>query len=1336
MKNKGLFNSLFIEELKRNLEPDDSSLGRMATLTQAWSTTNSKSQASIWDTFLKQAVSFLEFVPPNEEVATGLFPLYEDWNYTDCISVLYLIPPGSDIDSTNVGSFYPAKLIAELKDRSLTWGILTDGDLWRLYSVKSARPFEDYIELSLGQTMEQSDKAEYCLFERFFHKESFVLKSIDEQDNSDQKDTAQSVRKCRLDHDREQSEHVLSERVKTPFLEQIDEVLQYVCNGFINDTPKTGEEYSEEERNEIFESAVKLIYRCLFLFYAEARRLLPSDPEKAEIYRQHSIQSLCREAHSFRWGKRSDLDQYDLWKHLKGLINAVNDGDPEYGIMGYNGGLFDDEQERFLGNHQLRNDFLSRALYLLAYVEPIENEFDQEYLIPYEDLEVRHLGELYENILEYTVQLADANRYRRRTKKGVQLLLASQTTKQKGDGEIKQGDIYFGESALARKQSGSYYTPESLVRFLNEKTIIQPLRQVFQEKYEQRFKDFLEQVSKGYDLGTQSGAVQSAIALIERFVKEEVLNFKVCDPAMGSGHFLVDAANQMTGLVISLLERIPFVEGANNEISSDPNNWRRLITRHCIYGVDLNPLAVDLAKLSLWLNCFASDHKLTFLDHHIRCGNSLIGLRSLDQLSSIPERKKDSTRKKDTQKLLFDFDDLSDVLNEASEGISSISQINEDDTDAQKALLEESQKSIAKLRSLSDLYTSYLMDSNIQPHDYKDIFDRQARGIPITNSLNLAIPEILESVDQYKNRHHFFHWPLEFPDIFGPNAIRGFSATVGNPPWDVLQPNTQEFYSVYDPNFREYGKQEAIKVIKQLHVAHANIAQKWKQYESGFSESSKYFKEKEAYNSLQKGKIDLYKAFLERFYAVLKRDGHLGIIVPSGLYTDQGCQPLREQFFYKSRINFLYCFENRWPAVFTAVDGRFKFVLFNTQKGGSTETFKCAFMEHDPERLSLIDSSALKMSLDNVRKFSPNSLSVMEFRTQNEIEIIRKVYKDHLHLGSYSPSFWNVSLTQDFNLTSDSHLFNKVAKGIRLYEGKTFFSFDNEYSEISLWIEEPYVRERFLYKKFKKIIDLGKTPDITDYELYRGAFRRIAASTNERTLISTVLPARTVCPHTVFSIQRVAQGKNGEPYDLINASQTVFVVALLNSFVMDFVIRRKISTGLDMHYIYTLPVQRLGIGDTDDRKFFSTIIARGSRLICTTIDYAELWREVFDSDWKSTNYWYPTLAPIDNYGPVQEQEIRNRLKYENENLTSEWSLHCGVHDRLPDRRDTGNRAQLRAEIDAYVAHLYGLTREDFSYILDTFPVLRRKEEQAFGEFMSKRKCLEEFDRIALILDQK
>ena len=1322
MKNNGLFSSLFIEELKDSVKLDDAAQGRMATLAQTWRTHNSEDAKSLWESFLKQALSYLEFVPPVNPTAPGVYPLYEDYNFSKYISVLYLAPPGSDIDNTSVGSFYPAKLLVQLKKRKLNWGILTDGASWRLYSTKSSRPYEDYVELPLEQALEGSDEAEYGLFERFFHKDSFIAEET-EGTESGQHDESVGIYKCRLDRDRNQSEQVLEEWIKKPFLAQVDEVLQYICNGFIFDTQKSGEEYTERERAEIFESAVKLIYRCLFLFYAEARRLLPTDPEKADLYRRHSIQTLCLEARKFRWGQRRDTDQYDLWKHLKGLIGAVNDGDSEYGIMGYNGGLFDDEEEWFLGQHQLRNDFLSRALYLLAFVEPYDNESDGEYAIPYEDLEVRHLGELHENILEYTVQLADADRIRRRTKKGMEILLASEATKKAGDTLIKKGDVYFGESALERKQTGSYYTPESLVRFLNEKTIVQPLYQTFEENYRQRFNEFLEQAGNGHDAGTRRGAAQSAAALVGRFVEEEVLNFKVCDPAMGSGHFLVDAANQMAGLVVALLAEVPYVEGMTVSVTSRLNDWRRRITRHCIYGVDLNPLAVNLAKLSLWLNCFAIEHKLTFLDHHVRCGNSLIGIRSLNQLTSIPERKNGRRKKKENQTgdLFPNFREYAALLSEAAVDVQSINEMDEDDTDTQKAVFDEARKKLSDLRPLADLHIAYLMDSDIQSDDYNKLFYRLAKQQALGNALDPALPEIQNSVDAYQKRHHFFHWPLEFPDVFPDKNSsfrihhsefrRGFSATVGNPPWNIVKPNSQEFFSDYDPKFRSYKKQEANRVSKKLMADNPTVVEKWEKYCNGFAEQSAYFKEPLSYSALGKGDINTFKLFLEQFFTVLGDGGRMGIVVPSGIYTDLGSQPLRERFFNQSRIDFLYCFENR-RAVFN-IHRSFKFVLFGAQKGGKTDRFKCAFMEHDPERLPLIDANALKMSVKQVKKFSPDTLSVMEFKNQRDIDITAQIYRDWPLLGEKLEDTWNVKFRSELHMTNDSNLFKTAPTDCPLFEGKMIFLFDSHFESPRYWLDRDEVNEA-----------LGENAWESNH--YRVGFRNIGRNTDTRTLICGIVP-----PSFHGNSFPTITPRNRQWYGP-NELETTWIASILSSLCVDFVIRQKVSANINFFYIDSLPVPRGKIQNT----VWDAIIARAIRLFCCETNFKELWSKIFNIDWQTPTFWYLSSAPIDTYGPAHEQEIRRRLRDEAQNLTSEWGPHCGVHDRLPDRRGTGDRAQLRAEIDAYVAHLYGLSRDDFAYILDTFPVLKKKEKKAFGEFMSKRKCLEEYDRIGKIMNAK
>lgn len=1369
MKNAGLFSTIFLDSVQEDIDCSDDAQGRLVTLSQSWQRREAGNAASLWKSFIKAALGNLGFVVEERtglEPGRGLHQLYEDYGFQNCVALLYLVEPDADLDDQSVGRFWPAKLITALRARKLNWGILTNGATWRLYSTKSAKPFEDHVELDLAAALSGQDETAYALFERFFHADCFVpverddyeaekvkqfkalgLKakrqkhaaSGDDNEESDEAESdAEKERKAgiylsRLDLDGEVSEGVLEAWVKSPLLGQVDGVLRYICNGFIADTPRTGETYTEDERREVFESSVKLLYRCLFLFYAEARKLLPSEDRHADLYAPHSIRALCEEARKFRWNERSDNAGYDLWQHLKGLVQAVNEGDPGYGIMGYNGGLFDDQEERFLGQHRLRNDFIWPALYWLAYVDPIDEGEDEEYAIPYQDLEVRHLGEMYEAILEYKVRLADTDYLRRRSKNGWQTLPAAGQKTQEGDIRIKAGDIFFGETALERKQSGSYYTPESLVRFLVGKAVIAPLQERWDSTCEKRFGEYLEQTRAGFDDAARRGAIRSAEELIHDFVKREVLTYKVCDPAMGSGHFLVAAANLMADFVAGLLARIEPLAGAPSGITGAPNHWRRLVTRHCLYGADLNPLAVNLAKLALWLNCFARDHKLTFLDHHLRCGNSLIGLRDLSVLKKIPIRRRDGKRVQEeieaaeNELPLGLGKELEQKLSEAATAIHSILDMAEDDTDRQRdAFAEASHELNASFSPLADLHTAYLMDSSFAPADYARLLAHFAEG-GSNSGVPLDLREVWERVETLCERHDYFHWPLEFPDVFGEAEGAGFSATVGNPPWDVLEPHTLEFYSDYDVNFRMLERKAATKRIKELHEQHPSLDEKWASYEALFGEASNWFKEPEAYEALTKGKVDLYKAFLERFFQVLKTDGRLGVVCPSGIYTDESAIPLRQVFFDQSRIQSLYCFENRWPVVFEAVDSRFKFVLFCTQRGGSTERFRCAFMQHDPERLPIIEQRSAKVEYSQVTRFSPEALALMEFNSQTAVTIVSKQYSAAPLLSEALDKNWNIKQSYEFNMTTHRPLFNEDEDGYRLFEGKMIAAYDHLFAPPSFWMKEAISRREELKGWWRMLHKKNKKPDALDQEQYRVGFRNIAASTNERAFNSTLLPRKVACPHTMVLIRRlVPNAETGMPEEWINSSQSVFLTSCFNSFSCDYLIRMKITTHLDMHIVYSLPIPRLGSGEPRDRTYFWPVVARALRLISTTDEYADLWAEVFPQIPSDT---LDSLAsPPPAYGPAHEQSLRARLADSYGELTAEWSSDCGLHDRNPDRRDTGDRAQTRAEIDALVAHLYGLTRDEFSYILDTFPVLRRKEIAAFGEYQSKRKALEEFDR--------
>jgi len=473
----------------------------------------------------------------------------------------------------------------------------------------------------------------------------------------------------------------------------------------------------------------------------------------------------------------------------------------------------------------------------------------------------------------------------------------------------------------------------------------------------------------------------------------------------------------------------------------------------------------------------------------------------------------------------------------------------------------------------------------------------------------------------------------------------------------------------------------------------------------------------------------------------------MGIVVPSGIYTDQGCQPLREMFFNRSQVEFLYCFENR-RAIFN-IHRSFKFVLFSTRKGGKTDWFKCAFMEHDPERLPVIDANALALSVSNanalalsvsnVKRFSGDALSLPEFNDTKSLKIGLKILGDNPLLGGEN----GIRVEDEIHKTNDSALFCHKEQDVwPVYQGGQIWFFDHKFSDVDLWIQklgaESYAQKEIISASKNRrhllcILSNNYVPSRTWSDEPRLVFREVAASTNERTFIFAIIPQYSLHTYSLRSFERFYLTGNNPgsiKIDEILSFQDISIfLATLNSFVIDFYMRAQCTNHLSTIYMYA-PIAK-SVFENQYRKVLS---ARALRLTCVTKDLESLWRKVYTEDFKEPEFWYPSSAPIDNYGPAHEQEIRRRLRNEAGKLTPEWGPHCGVHDRLPDRRDTGDRAQLRAEIDAYVAHLYGLTRDDFAYILDTFPVLKKKEEKAFGEFMSKRKCLEEYDRIGKILN--
>jgi hypothetical protein len=562
-------------------------------------------------------------------------------------------------------------------------------------------------------------------------------------------------------------------------------------------------------------------------------------------------------------------------------------------------------------------------------------------------------------------------------------------------------------------------------------------------------------------------------------------------------------------------------------------------------------------------------------------------------------------------------------------------------------------------------------------------------------------------VSSLSKRHEFFHWPLEFPDVFEGPAAGGFSATIGNPPWDMASANPEDFFHSYDPQFRTLDRKAVIRRVQELCSANPNLARAWDDYQTSINELNAIFAEPAAYPHSPSGRNNLFQFFLLRFFDLIVNEGHLSIVVPSGIYTDKGCTPIRKKFFSSSSITFLYSFENRWPTVFTAVDSRFKYVALGLKKGGTTTSMKAAFMQHDPVRLPLIEEDACEISYETIQRLSPKSLAILEFESATGTQIIEKLYASQPTLSQKTKSGWNTDFTIEYMSNTDGVKFDSLVQGlIPVIAGKHFWQFDHAFSPLDRGVS--------------KVILMGdfgsKYPNL---ESYRIAFRDIAASTNERTCISSLVSGPCVCLETARVI-------NISDRSIANPTVSIFLLSLLNSFSVDYVIRRMVTSHLSQHIMERIPIPRLGSGDPRDTTYFWPVVARGLRLVCTTDEYATLWAEVFPQIPSAT---LDALAtPPSAYGPAHEQALRERLAESYADLDATWTPACGLHDRKPDRRDDGDRAQTRAELDALIAQLYGLTRDEFAYILDTFPVLRRKEIAAFGEYQSKRKALEEFER--------
>ena len=1081
-------------------------------------------------------------------------------------------------------------------------------------------------------------------------------------------------------------------RVREGLRQGVTEALRILGEGFLqhpaNDALRNALHNGELSKEAWFQQLLRLIYRLIFLFSVEERGLLhgKDDSKTAQAARRAYAEGYALARLRERCLKRRAKNRFeDHWQAIRIVFKGLSEGEPLLALPAL-GGLFATNQCPALDAASLDN------AHLLATLQSLRWASHNSVLAPvdYRNMGPEELGSVYESLLELVPEIdLPARRF------GFVGITSEGST-----------------AGNARKLTGSYYTPDSLVQEL--------------------IKSALDPVIANRLAAQPDAPIEALLAL------------RVIDPACGSGHFLLAAARR-------LAEKLAQLRATDSEQSEqDFRHALREVVAKCIFGVDRNPMAIELARTALWLEGFEEGRPLSFLDHHLQVGDALLGLIDLNVLEqgiakdafkplsgddkdvckqlakNNAAELKDLEKKRASPQFQLNLHDRSSLS-----ALQSIEALPENTTRqiaakeaAWRAFLEQARTS--RLAHAADLLVgAYLLPKLVATQN----------DIPTSAALYLtlqgdALPSpqrgALAAAQSVCVGARVLHWPLAFPQVF---AGGGFDCVLGNPPWERIKLQEEEFFATRHRDVAEAkNKAERAQRIQWLsegmlarhlfpELKHADFecAAEQRLYREFIvtrrtAEASSLFAHVKGedggrYPLTGVGDVNTYALFAETISQIAHVEGRAGFIVPTGIATDDSTKAYFAHITQSGRLVSLYDIENR-DKLFAAVDSRMKFCLLTLGKTERAE-FVCFATQTnqlaDPRR-------RFTLTPDEFRLINPNTLTCPVFRSEHDAELTKKLYcATQVLVDETQPNGnpWKIQIRQGlFHLTNDINsgividaLTAKVPEFlIPVVEGKSIHQFDHRWATYTTdgdnrdvsepekanpdytvipryWVASDEVEERLIKRDHD-----GSVIWHWDRNWLIG-WRDICRATDERTVIASVVP-RVGIAYTM----RVAVSLNNSP------ARAACLLSNLNSLVCDFVARQVLGgTHLSDYIIKQFPILPPDRYTDADLAF---IVPRVLELTFTAHD----------------------LAP--------------------------WAQDLG-YDGPPFAFDPERRTILRAELDAWYAKLYGLTRDELRYILDpadvlgedypseTFRVLKNKEIKAFGEYRTQRLVLREFDRMAL-----
>ncbi len=848
-----------------------------------------------------------------------------------------------------------------------------------------------------------------------------------------------------------------------------------------------------------YEQALTIIYRVLFLLFAESRGLVPLwHPTYRDSYSVEALRDLAERPAAAR----------GFWETLQAMSRLAHAGchAGSLHVTPFNGRLFAPSATP-LGEDRSLDDESARRLVLALSTMPGRRGAGRA-RIAYRDLGVEQLGAVYESVLDYRPSVDAAAPSSAR---GPRPAPAQAGCPQAGSRKPPRGSpssrVSLVRGGGARKATGTFYTPRAIT----------------------------------------TGLVARVLGpLVAEATPDRILSLRVLDPSMGSGAFLVAACRFLSAAYEAALTDRGGVHPSDIS-DEDRRGFRRLVAQRCLYGVDRNPMAVQVARLSLWLCTLAPDRPLTFLDHRLLAGDSLVGA-SLDDIRRPPPGTAPSGRlcaPGQSPLPLFDGEGAGPALRAVLPQRARVAEVPDDSLAAVRekerviGALAGRDSPLAVWKTLANLWCSLSFKDRGTAADagvFFAVVDAVLRG---RSSLpDGVLSSWLSDAGSAAADRMFFHWTLEFPEVFfaedgRPRPDAGFDAVVGNPPWDMVRDDNEG-------GGRAGGAPgEARRLLRFCRT-------------SGI------------YKAQGEGHGNLFQLFVERAFRLSRAGGRLGLVVPWGLAADCGSARLRRMLLDQCQIDEVTGFENS-RGIFP-IHRSVRFMLFSATTGGSTGGLRCRLGLRDADALdSTPDPPPVVLPRPLLERLSPGDLSIPDVRSAQDLALLEKIAARAPALGAKEG--WGVGFGRELNATDDARHFTGKRDGLPVLEGKHVEPF-------SVSIPDDVRRLP---------VALADAPSGIPGRFGRArlAYRDVASATNRLTLIAAIVPAGCATVHTLFCLKT--------PLPLRDQA---FLCGILNSLVANYLVRLRVTTHVTVGIVSRLPVPR----PPEDSPLRRTIAALSFRL--------------------------------------------------------------------------------------------------------------------------------------------